>query len=274
MRKDISQLERKQVETLLELGIRLRERRESYYLSLEQVAARTMIQPRLLRAIETGNLHDLPEPVYVQGFIKHYADALELNGAEFARAFPLESTFHSFQPAWKDSPAAQLRPIHLYAAYVLLIVLAISGLSYLMNHSNGWTSSQIGNGQGLSILGGEDGDRPSSTTPTQSRLREVTNPPLPAKSVRVDVTLTSESWLRVEVDGKMDFQGTLPEGTQKTWMANAELKVRAGNAGGVMVAYNNGQPRLMGDLGAVKELIFSRSQQAAQLESAETASLR
>jgi hypothetical protein len=81
------------------------------------------------------------------------------------------------------------------------------------------------------------------------------------------VTLTAQSWLRIEVDGKTDFQGILPEGTQRTWTAASKLTVRAGNAGGVMVAYNDGTPTQMGEPGAVKELTFTAPQQSASLPS-------
>ena len=37
--------------------------------------------------------------------------------------------------SWKDSPAAQLRPLHLYGAYVLLIMGAVSALSGFLQRS-------------------------------------------------------------------------------------------------------------------------------------------
>ncbi|MDX2214545.1 MAG: DUF4115 domain-containing protein [Oculatellaceae cyanobacterium bins.114] len=267
MSKDISQTEQIQLEKLTELGSHLRECRESQLITIEQVAAKTMIQPRILNAIEAGRLHQLPEPVYIQGFIKRYADALGLNGPDFANAFPLESDIHSIQPSWQDSPAAQLRPIHLYAAYVVLIVAAVSGLSYVLSRSSSyWVGSRPASPQPVVTASATPSTRSTaapSSGPTVAGA--ISSPSASDKPVRINVTLTAQSWLRIEVDGKTDFQGILPEGTQRTWTATSKLTVRAGNAGGVMLAYNDGTPSRMGEPGAVKEVTFSAPQQAASL---------
>ncbi|WP_242060239.1 helix-turn-helix domain-containing protein [Oscillatoria sp. FACHB-1407] len=267
MSKDISQIEQIQTEKLAELGARLRECRESQLITIEQVAGKTMIQPRILNAIEAGRLHQLPEPVYIQGFIKRYADALGLNGSDFAHAFPLEADLNSIKPSWQDTPAAQLRPIHLYAAYVLLIVAAVSGLSYVLSRSS---SSLAGRPapQPSAVTAVAPSTSPSATpsaSPVAPNVTATSSPAASDKPVRINVTLTSQSWLRIEVDGKTDFQGILPEGTQRTWMATNRLTVRAGNAGGVMLTYNEGTPTRMGEPGAVKEVTFSAPQQSASL---------
>ncbi|MEO0867454.1 MAG: helix-turn-helix transcriptional regulator [Cyanobacteria bacterium J06642_11] len=53
-------------------------------LSLQQVSQRTHVQPKQLRAIETGDCKKLPEAIYVKGFLKQYAQALGLNGTDIA----------------------------------------------------------------------------------------------------------------------------------------------------------------------------------------------
>lgn len=259
MSKD-TQTEQIQIEKLTELGDRLREVRESQSLTIEQVSGKTLIQPRLLNAIEAGKLSQLPEPVYIQGFIKRYANALGLNGTEFANVFPLDSDIHAVQPSWQESPAAQLRPIHLYAAYIFLIVAAVSGLSYVLSRSSSsWVSRPSPQPSAIASVTASPSATPSASPTTAS------SPVVSDKPVRIDVTLTAQSWIRIDVDGKTDFQGILPEGTQRTWTANSKVTVRAGNAGGVMVAYNNGTPTRMGEPGAVKEVTFSATQQAASL---------
>jgi hypothetical protein len=79
------------------------------------------------------------------------------------------------------------------------------------------------------------------------------------------MTLTAQSWLRIDVDGKTEFQGIMPEGTQKTLMADNQLTIRAGNAGAVLLAYNNEQAQPMGAPGAVEEKTFSTDQRAARI---------
>jgi hypothetical protein len=72
--------------------------------------------------------------------------------------------------------------------------------------------------------------------------------------VRIGLTLKAESWIEVVADGQTQFQGILPEGTKRTWEAKQELFVKAGNAGGVLMAVNDGQAKQMGAPGKVEEV--------------------
>ena len=271
MTKDASRLYQEQFERLCEIGAYLRQVREDYGLSLDEVAARTMIQARLLRAIEEGNLEKLPEPVYIQGFIKLYADALELNGNEFADAFPTEKQMRVAQaPSWKDSPAAQLRPLHLYLAYIALIMASVSLLSHLVSRSTPEPAITSLN-RPLTTSGVASPDSTATPIPSPSPSPASNRPPNdPSRPVRVDVTLTAQSWMRVVIDGETEFEGVLPEGTEETWMGTSQIIVRAGNAGGVMVSYNQGQSERMGAPGAVEERAYTLSQEAARLPNATT----
>jgi cytoskeletal protein RodZ len=51
------------------LGAYLQQLRQKQRISLETVAKKTLIPVRLLAALEIGNTKQLPEPVYIQGFI-------------------------------------------------------------------------------------------------------------------------------------------------------------------------------------------------------------
>jgi cytoskeletal protein RodZ len=248
-------------EQLTQIGGYLRKVREESLLSLEEVSVRTLIQPRHLRAIETGKLQQLPEPVYIQGFIKRYAEALGLDGAQFADAFPVEEPIRKVTPSWKDSPAAQLRPLHLYVAYVGLIVASVSLLSYVVNRSapipSGVTRLEASPVPSLQKSPG------GSKKPADPQT--IASQPTVEKPVKINVKLTEQSWLQVEVDGKTDYEGVLSEGTERSWSAKNLIRVRSGNAGGVMVAYNGKQAAPMGDPGAVEEKVFSVSQDSASL---------
>lgn len=80
-----------------------------------------------------------------------------------------------------------------------------------------------------------------------------------AGPVTVNVMFKDASWVQIEVDGKTEFEGVLPPGTQRTWQAKEQLVVVAGNAGGILVAVNNGQAKQLGAPGVVKEVTFRGS---------------
>lgn len=251
-------LEQQRAEKLAELGDLLRQSRQKQNLSLDKVAAKTLIQRRLLEAIEAGQLNELPEPIYTQGLIKRYADTLGLNGKELSSSFPTSYTRLSIKPSWRI-PTAQLRPIHLYLLYIIVIICAVNALSHMLSPELQASSSH----QEKQEPPLDQGRR----LPRSANLASVSTSPNAAskttKPVRIDITLKASSWIRVVADGKMQFEGLLPEGTQRTWVAQEQLTVRAGNAGGVLVTFNQEKAKQLGSPGEVQEVTFaanSRSQ--------------
>ncbi|MBE9228516.1 helix-turn-helix domain-containing protein [Phormidium sp. LEGE 05292] len=249
-----SYLEEQRAKKLAEMGEYLRHLREQQALSLDDVASITKVPARMLNAIEEGRLEPLPEPVYTKGFIKRYAEALGLNGSEFASVFPTAQVLTAKRQFWGELPAAQLKPIHLYLLYIVLIILAVTGLSQMVDRS----------AQQAVLPTAEKppstSKKPANSSPDQTKdkvaLVSMNDANNSSEPVKVGLNVTSDSWVRVVVDGKKDFEGTLSQGTQRTWTAKQEIVVRAGNAGGVMVAYNNEEAKQLGSPGKIKQVIF------------------
>ncbi|MBE9068586.1 DUF4115 domain-containing protein [Leptolyngbya cf. ectocarpi LEGE 11479] len=80
-----------QKQQLSQMGAYLQEKRQEQGKSLEDISLQTYIRAKLLKSVETGDTSDLPQPIFVQGFIRRYADALGLDGANFAKQFPVHS---------------------------------------------------------------------------------------------------------------------------------------------------------------------------------------
>ncbi|NET32712.1 MAG: helix-turn-helix domain-containing protein [Cyanothece sp. SIO1E1] len=268
MKNDVSNLKQLQLRQLAKIGDYLSQVRQEQSLSLEQIANRTNIQRRLLRAIEAGNLTGLPEPIYVQGFIKRYAEALGLNGHELADKFPTGPIIQAFRPSWKNSPAAQLRPLHLYILYLLLIMTSVSGLAYLLERPSSQTA--VNSRNAAKTLTASDANQPATkpaNQPTQPAAdKQADDADQPDQAIRVKVTLTAQSWMRVVIDEKTEFEGVLQQGEHRTWTADQKLTLRAGNAGGVLVAFNDQAAQKLGEPGAVEEVTFPGATNTASLE--------
>jgi cytoskeletal protein RodZ len=243
----IVSVEELRAEKLASLGGQLWVKRTEQGLSLDEMVALTMIPRRLLQAIEEGNLDDLPEPIYIRGLIRQFADALGLDGAEFAKSFPIGSNRVNLTPGWKPAPFQVLRPFHLYMLYIGLIICSVNGLSKLLNNA----AIEANNSQSTQ----KAQIQPKQTPSVQ--IQPVSNISTNGQAVQIGVTLKEKSWIRVVADGKTQFEGELPEGTQRTWKAQAQLTVRAGNAGGVLVSVNKEEAKPMGDIGKVKEVIVA-----------------
>lgn len=250
-REFVRPLEEQQAEKLAELGEILRCLRQEKDFPLEKIAAKTLIQRRLLQAIEQGKLDELPEPIYIQSFIKQYADTLGLNGQELSSSFPI-SDHHQLlvKRSWKI-PVPQLRPIHLYLLYIFVVICSVNGLSQMLSRSNLQVSDrQTQQPQIQPIL------KPERQTQQSEKLN------FSSKSVRIGVTLKAQSWIRVVADGKTEFEGILPEGTQRTWVAQEKLTVLADNAGAVLVTFNQEKAMQMGNPGEPQEVTFAAKQRS------------
>ncbi|NEP15686.1 MAG: helix-turn-helix domain-containing protein [Leptolyngbya sp. SIO4C1] len=241
-----------QQEQLLAIGSVLRQTRQAQGRSLDEVAQATLIRQPLLLAIETADFSELPEPVYIRGLIRRYAEVMGLDGEMLASQFFTRPMAVQSRAAWKSSPAAQLRPLHLYSAYVFLIVASVSGLSYLLKSNAPDTSAQP-------II---DPAAVEQLMPQQKRrVRPAAEPQAPKETqvkgpVTVSVQFTQQSWVRIVADGQTQFEGTLHQGDERLWSAEQSLTIRAGNAGGVVVSHNQGEAKAMGAPGMVAEQTF------------------
>ncbi|NCJ08168.1 DUF4115 domain-containing protein [Synechococcales cyanobacterium C] len=241
------EFEQEQSRKLADIGAELRRAREQQGKSLEDIAAKTLIQQRMLKAIEAGKLEQLPEPVYVKGFIRRYADALALNGTKLADLFPVSAAFAPSKEQLKAQPPIavdSLRPVHLWLLYVVVIIAAVSGLSYYLSRDPNPSDSA-----------------PSVSTPEPSEVEappppEPTPPP-PVQEAPVEVVLTfnEDSWAAFTLDGRADFEGIVSAGETRTLTGQTQIEVVVGNAGGVLAAVNNQAAAPMGSAGTIAELV-------------------
>ncbi|BAY21293.1 hypothetical protein NIES2100_10430 [Calothrix sp. NIES-2100] len=240
-------VEQQQSEKLAEIGAQIWAARQEQGLSLEEVVILTKIPKRLLQAIEEGNLEELPEPVYIQGLIRQFADALGFNGAILASTFPIFYQPLNPKPTGTTKPINQLRPLHLYLLYIFVIICSVSGLSQLLKES--------------ALQASTTPPRPKPQQQSQSKplpeIKPYSNALISTKTgtpVQIGVTLKASSWIRVVADGKTEFEGNLAEGTHRTWKAKEQLSVKTDNAGGVLISVNQQQAKEMGELGKPEEV--------------------
>lgn len=264
--------QQEQADTLAEIGLKLRQTREAQSMSLEKLAVTTMIRSHILEAIEEGNLDQLPEAIYTQRLIERYANALNLDGKQLANLFPTKSRGEPLNREKAYFAVRKLKAHHLYLVYIFLVIVSIHILSKAALISDS-ADKQLSNSQAIATSG-EGGtnsaDGNSLAANSSQNYLEKSGQSSPSKSVEttyqsqnqnqpvtVSVIVEEDSWVKVEIDGKIEFEGLLERGTQKTWQAQEKLVFLAGNAGGVLVAFNNGQAKQLGEPGAVEQLVWN-----------------
>jgi cytoskeletal protein RodZ len=249
-------IEEQQLQKLSELGNQLSALRQEKGLSINEVVLTTRIPGRLLTAIEGGDLANLPEPIYIQGLIRQFANALGLNGVELASNFPTGSPKLVFKPryGYRNRVFLELRPFHLYLLYILVIVCSVNGLSQSLTQN---------------IKAKENDNEPSlqastSISTVKSLTKVIKVPELinltsnrndtKNSPVQVRILVRSPAWIRVVADGKIKFEGVLTQGSQRGWEATEELRVKTNNAGSVVMKVNQEEPKQMGKPGKSGEI--------------------
>lgn len=253
-----------QQEQLKEIGAYLGQIRQEKSIRVEEIAAKTLIRQTFLEALEEGRFEDLPEPIYVQGFIRRYGDILGLDGTSLARSFAIN--FFLFDSE-NDSRNAKKQPnlyIPIAVPYILLLAAASFGLFYILNPRR--QTQPISQKQNSSIVAKQKTPPiPSSAKPKISPSPTVASTPKNTASpnsqttstVEVTLELQDKSWLQVKEDGKTTFEGNLEKGERKTWTAKKQLTIRSGNAGAVLVTANKKEPKILGNIGTIKEVTFT-----------------
>jgi transcriptional regulator with XRE-family HTH domain len=114
------------------LGEQLRAQRERKNITLEQAAADTRIREKFLKALEDGDYQSLPGAVYTRGFLRNYADYLDLETDELVVLYQQERGAPA-EPAAKRSfkpyrPVVHRSLIFRPVILVPVIVIAFVGL--------------------------------------------------------------------------------------------------------------------------------------------------
>lgn len=71
------------------LGEMFKARRKEMNISLREAENATSVRASYLHSIEEGDVSKLISPVYVQGFVKQYANFLGLDGEKIAKDYPV-----------------------------------------------------------------------------------------------------------------------------------------------------------------------------------------
>ncbi len=90
------------------IGARLREARMRQGLDLSDCAAATRIRERYLVAIEDDRFESLPDPAYVNGFVRAYAAHLGVQVEGPERTLPAEGAVASTRPRTVHVPATRV----------------------------------------------------------------------------------------------------------------------------------------------------------------------
>jgi cytoskeletal protein RodZ len=287
--KQVKLSDEAQEQEFKDIGEYLRQAREAKSISIDEIAINTRIRPDFLIAMEEGRASDLPEAVYIQGFIRRYCDVIGIDGTPIASKFgDLFLTVEKYDENTNIEKKSNLY-IPLAVPYILLLITASFGLFYTLSPHR--SSKPVAQQTTLSTAT-KPASSPSPTatpvissssvlspipTPTTSPIATSTSTPtvtptsiptaiptptsiptpLSNSKVEVGIELQGKSWVRVKVDGKTEFEGELEKGHKQTWTGTKEVIIRSGNAGAILVSANKKPPVQMGANDDVKQIVYT-----------------
>lgn len=137
---------KEQEKRLQEIGQQIQAARLAKSITISQLNIRSAILSSKIEAIENGCLDKLPEPIYVQGYIRRLGNAVGLDGDRLANYFlnPPEHTIKAIKTNEDENPEKNnnnprkiyLNSIHLFWLYLSLIASALGWLNFLMNQTH------------------------------------------------------------------------------------------------------------------------------------------
>lgn len=117
------------------LGERLRKVREETHITIEEAADKTKIRRTYLEALEQGTYADLPGPVYIENFLKRYAEFLKVSPdfvIDVYRHQVQKTLKKEYKPRW---PLSQKPPREVITPRVLRLIgiglIILVGLGYV-----------------------------------------------------------------------------------------------------------------------------------------------
>lgn len=217
------------------LGDTLQERRRALGISIEQAQAATRIRGKLLRALENGEYDQLPNPGYVRGYVSSYARLLELDPLPLLAMYKAESgvtrrtelDLPQVEEAVARTGEQHAVPLRIAVTAAVLLVVLTAAI---------WLGIRLS--RGPETLPPEPVPADTATaTPSGEATGSESSEATRALPFTVDVGVAQEgaSWVRVTVDGKTAYEGTMTGGQSQRFEVTEECTVRVGKPSEVTV---------------------------------------
>jgi len=269
-------------------GDRLKRTRENRKLTLDQVATATKISIRMLKALEEETFDQLPGGIFNKGFVRSYARFLGIDEAQAVNDYMQASGAANQEPAAEDAELKAIAerkdkererqrgqskgiPWGLTAAVLLVICLLLAVWSFYSRDRQASVPVHSQSPKPAGKAASEDANSsiagPTLTAVSQSSTVSsasispaiASQPDVQSGAFTVEVQAKQDSWLTVTADGKPTFSDMVVAPGTKSFGAQRELVIRAGNAGGLDISFNGQKIPAIGSEGEVRTVTFSPS---------------
>jgi cytoskeleton protein RodZ len=208
----------------------LRTARETAGMDLQTLSLLTKVSQRVLQNIEEENHAALPNPAFVKGFVRLYAEAVGLDEEQTVRAY-LESR-DAYE---KDLAAANKQPMRFSPAMLVSTAILAGIVGVVM-----YAMSGVGLETGPASHRYDSGE----TTAVPANVMQVPTegaPPEKLAKQRLAIAPIEETWIKVIIDEQPSKAYTLKPGDSLELEANHRFNLLLGSADAVRLTLN-GKP--------------------------------
>jgi cytoskeletal protein RodZ len=272
-------------EIFVEIGKKLRERRELISLTVDEVERHTKVRAVFIKALEEGAFEKLPSPVQTRGMLANYAafldmdtDAILLRFADSLQARrrekysetpreKIQTEVKASIPLWRDFIAGDL--VFGIIMIAIILVLGIWGIGLVIDSQNevavDATAPSI-----VDVLADVPLETPLAETfvpveenPLATNAPGVEAIATPTLNVNANVTVSifavERAFVRISVDGELVFEGRIAPMEVQQYEADEQIQILTGNAAALRVTYNGRDLGLLGNVGEVVNRVFTIS---------------
>lgn len=274
-----------------EVGKLLLHQRELLGLSVEDIERHTHLRRHYLQALEAGDLEGLPSPVQARGMLNNYAVFLGLDPEPLLLRFAdgLQAQLqakrairseHSLTTARPEQPSpAPVRRLFSNdmliggSVALFLIVFVVWGAIRIFTTVSTSASTATAPSIAEVLLATSTPSEtptslpPSATAPPPQQLFPTfpvvsgtvtgTVPGPQEIGVQVYLTIRQRAWLRVTVDGKVEFDGRVTPGSAYPFVGGNQVEVLTGNGAAIQVFFNGEDYGVMGKFGELIDQIYT-----------------
>lgn len=213
-------------------------------ISLETISEETRIRLETLQQIEDEDHANLPDEVFVKGFLRAYANAIGADGDEVIRRYDRRLAVHRkvSQPEavlLRSSRKFWTKLLLALGTLALLIVISILAFSLIQKQPTSPPAPAV-----------ESSEKIVEAPPVAAEPVETQTPEIgvdegaskqPPQKLLLRVNTIEETWLKIIIDDLMPMEYSLYPGDRVELEAGSRYNLLIGNAGGVEL-YLNDQP--------------------------------
>ena len=246
--------------------------REARGLTIKDIFLKTRISVTNLQAIENGEFHLLPTPVYTIKFIQIYAKAIGIDAgnilAHYQRHLGKIQAVPEEVPVVKEQIGFDIKPFKRYLAYAVpaVAIIAVVFAIYAFFHVNepGIIQQNVTVAELKEVV-----PKPTPAVKEQPREAVAHVPPSPPPAAAVNevtkqtpgiahvnllIEATEDTWLKITEDSNDSYQVTLKKGDKLSRKAREFFIVDVGNAAGVNITFQGKSLENLGRKGQVVHL--------------------